>query len=77
MYIFIDEAGDLGFQFHEASSTHFVIGCAQFPVTSYKNCVDRVKDTIIRRRWERRNTQRAEVLPYREALSPRFPVPTG
>ncbi len=47
MYIFIDEAGDLGFQFHKASSTHFVIGCAQFPTTSYKNCVDRVKDSIV------------------------------
>jgi hypothetical protein len=47
MYIFIDEAGDLGFQFHKASSMHFVVGCVLFPTTSYKNCVDGVKNTIV------------------------------
>jgi hypothetical protein len=53
MYIFVDEAGDLGFQFHKASSTYFTIGCAHFPTTSYKNCVDLVKDTIVQDRGGR------------------------
>jgi hypothetical protein len=41
--IFIDEAGDQGFNFQRGSSKHFVIGFAYFPTTGYKDCVDLVK----------------------------------
>jgi hypothetical protein len=44
--IFIDEAGDQGFNFEKGSSKHFIIGFAYFPTTGYKDCVDSVKKGI-------------------------------
>jgi hypothetical protein len=44
--IFIDEAGDQGFNFEKGSSRHFLIGFAFFPTTDYKDCVDSVKMEI-------------------------------
>lgn len=44
--IFIDEAGDQGFNFGKGSSRHFLIGFAYFPTTDYKTCVDSIKREI-------------------------------
>jgi hypothetical protein len=47
--VFIDEAGDQGFNFEDGSSKHFLIGFAFFPTTRYKECVDSVKQGIAAR----------------------------
>jgi hypothetical protein len=47
VFIFIDEAGELGFG--PKSCRNLVLGFASFPDTTYKQCVDTVKDVVKQR----------------------------